>query len=243
MTKLNQIVAIEKTLKNQTNQDLTAAYHQIQKQEPLKGIARAYTPKDEEGDKLPPESTLVQITCDQVIAQVAAIMSRLIDVTATKDSANCSARADVMVDGKTLLSQVPITSLLFLEKQLIDIGTFVRKLPTLDPSEKWTFDSNKNCWATEPTDTTKTKKVLRNHVKSEATDKHPAQVETFSEDIIVGQWRTVKTSGALPSKRVAELIGRVETLQKAVKFAREAANCTEAPDVVVGAKVFGYLFA
>ncbi len=58
-------------------------------------------------------------------------------------------------------------------------------------------------------------------MKAEATDKHPAQVGVYYEDVAVGFWRTVKFSGALPAKRVGELLERVEKLQQAVKFARE----------------------
>jgi hypothetical protein len=52
----------------------------------------------------------------------------------------------------------------------------------------------------------------------------------------------VKFSGALPAKRVSELLERVEKLQDAVKFAREEANNAETTDRRVGDKVFGYLF-
>lgn len=69
--------------------------------------------------------------------------------------------------------------------------------------------------------TVRTKKVPRNHVKAEATDKHPAQVDVYYEDVPVGYWTTVKFSGALPARRVNELLDRVEKLQQAVKFARE----------------------
>ena len=130
-----------------------------------------------------------------------------------------------------------------LEKQLVDIHTFVKKLPTLDASETWKRDEAADCWATDPILTVRTKKVPRNHVKAEATDKHPAQVEVYHEDIQVGTWRTVKFSGALPAARVNELLARVEKLQEAVKFAREEANNAEAPEVKIGEAVFGFLFA
>ena len=63
------------------------------------------------------------------------------------------------------------------------------------------------------------------------------------EDIIVGYWKTVKFSGALPASRVKELLDRVDKLQQSVKYAREEANSIEAPDKRVGESVFGYLFA
>lgn len=58
----------------------------------------------------------------------------------------------------------------------------------------------------------------------------------------VGYWTTVKFSGALPAKRVNEILERVAALQTAVKFAREEANNADAVDQRIGAAVFGYLF-
>ena len=242
MAKLNQIIAVEKGIKSQSFQELTEAHHALQKPTLLSGIARTYRPKDEEGEQLPPESTRVQVRSENIIRETSHVMTRLFDVTATKDWANTRARADVIVDGNILLPQVPATYLLFLEKQLVDLHTFVKKLPVLDASETWNFDTSADCWATEPVQTTKTKKVPRNHVKAEATDKHPAQVEVYYEDVIVGYWRTVKFSGALPAKRVNELLERVEKLQQAVKFAREEANNADVEDQKLGGKVFQYLF-
>jgi hypothetical protein len=241
MARLNQIIAIEKGIKGTSFQDLTEAHHLLQKPALLSGIARTYRPKDEEGEQFPAESTRVQARAEEVIRETGAVLTKLFDVTATKDWANCKAKADVIVDGTVLLKDVPSTYLLFLEKQLTDMHTFVKKLPVLDASETWEFDPA-DCFATEPTQTVKTKKVPRNHVKAEATEHHPAQVEVYYEDVVVGYWRTVKFSGALPAKRVNEVLQRVEKLQQAVKFAREEANNLEAEDVKVGGKVFQYLF-
>lgn len=241
--KLNQVIAIEKGTKSRSLQDLTEAHHNLQKTTLLAGISRTYRPKDEEGEQLPPESTRVQIRAEDVIRSTSETLTKLFDMVATKDWANCDAKADVVVDGKVLLSQVPATYLLFLEKQLVDLHTFVKKLPVLDASESWTFDLSADCWATEPVSTLKTKKVPRNHVKAEATEKHPAQVEVYYEDVVVGTWRTIKFSGALPARRVNELLDRVEKLQEAVKFAREEANNRDVTEQKIGATVFHYLFS
>ncbi|KAB2341117.1 DUF7873 family protein [Actinomadura rudentiformis] len=241
-TKLNQIIAVEKGVKSKSFQDLTEAHHSVQKAPLLSGISRTYQPKDEEGEQLPAESTRVQVKVDDVLRDMSTSLTRLFDVTATKDWANCVARADVTVDGTTLVRDAPVTYLLFLEKQLKDLQTFVRKLPVLDAAEAWTHDASTDVWRTEPVRTVKTKKVPRNHVKAEATEKHPAQVEVYYEDVPVGYWTTVKFSGALPAKRVNELLERLEKLQNAVKFAREEANGTEVTDQRVGEAVFSYLF-
>jgi len=242
MARLNQIIAVEKGVKSRSFQELTEVHHLLQKPSMLSGISRTYRPKDEEGEQLPPESTKVQIKAEEVIKQTVEILTRLFDVTATKDWANSKATADVVVDGKTLLSKVPITYLLFLEKQLVDLHTFVKKLPVVDASETWVFDASADCWATEPVQTVRTKKIPRNHVKAEATEHHPAQVEVYYEDVTVGYWRTVKFSGALPARHVNELLERIQKLQEAVKFAREEANNLEVEDQKVGDKVFQYLF-
>jgi hypothetical protein len=243
MTKLNQIIAVEKGVKSKSYAELTQAHHDVQKQALLSGISRTYQPKDEEGEQLPPESTRVQIKAEDILRQTTANLTRLFDVTATKDWANCAARADVAVDGRTLLGDVPVSYLLFLEKQLNDLNTFIKKLPVLDAAESWSHDASTDSWKTEPVRTIRTKKVPRNHVKAEATEKHPAQVEVYYEDIPVGYWSTTKFSGALPAQRVNELSERVEKLSQAVKFAREEANGFEVTDKHVGEAVFGYLFA
>ena len=242
MPKLNQIIAVEKGVKSKSFADLTEAHQSLQKTAPLAGISRTYQPKDEEGEQLPPESTRVQIKGEEILRQVATTLTRLFDVTATKDWTNCVARADVVVDGRTIARDVPVTYLLFLEKQLTDQHTFVKKLPVLDAAESWVRDDSTDSWRTEPVRTIRTRKVPRNHVKAEATEKHPAQVEVYYEDVAVGYWTTVKFSGALPARRVNELLDRVLALQTAVKFAREEANNSDVVDQKVGAAIFGYLF-
>lgn len=242
MPKLNQIIAVEKSVKSRSFQELTEAHHALQKPALLSGISRNYRPKDEEGEQLPPESTRVQVKAEEIIQSTARILANLFDVTATKDWTNCEARADVVVGEQVLIKDAPVSYLLFLEKQLVDLNTFVRKLPVLDASESWSFDPGADCYATEPVQTVRTKKIPRNHVKAEATEKHPAQVEVYYEDVTVGYWRTVKFSGALPAQRVHELLNHIQKLQQAVKFAREEANSVEAKEQKIGEKFFNYLF-
>lgn len=242
VTTLSQIIAVTKGVKSQTLRDFTDAHRNVQKAPPLSGISRTYRPKDEEGEQLPPESTRVQLSATDVLADIAKTLTRLFDVVLTQDAANTKARADIVVDGNVLVADVPVTYLLFLEKQLTDLYTFVDKLPVLDPAERWTFSDELGAYASDPVETIRSKKILRNHVKAEATEKHPAQVEVYTEDVPVGYWTTVKQSGALPAVRVKELRERVTKLQQAVKFAREQANGMEVTDAKAGEAVFGYLF-
>lgn len=242
MTKLNQIIAVANGKKTQCQKAITEVYHKLQKDALTKGIARNYRPKDEDGDKLPAESKHVQYRVSDALAESQAAMAEMFDVIATQEYANCGAVADVTVDGKTILTKVPVTYLLFLEKQLVDVHTLVEKLPTLDPAEEWSFSDAQNCYATKPAETVRTKKIPRNHVLAEATKEHPAQVQVFTEDVVAGYWTTINYSGAVPEREKAEMLARVRRLQEAVKFAREQANSIDVQQQRVGGPVFAYLF-
>jgi hypothetical protein len=243
MPTLHQVLAAEKGVKGRAARTFTDAHHTVAKTPLLSGIARVYTPNDDDGERLPSESTPVQVKAADAVADVTAALTELFDVVLTKDAANQVATADLIVDSKVLVPAVPVTTLLFLEKQLIDIYTFVKKLPVLDPAESWSFDTGRGHYATAPVMTARSKKVMRTHVAYPATAEHPAQTTTYGEDVQVGLWTTLKFSGALPAARVAELTARVVTLQKAVTAARQAANGLEIQDRRMGDAVLGYLFA
>jgi hypothetical protein len=242
MAKLNQIIAIEKGVKSRTYGVITRIHKESQKSEPFNGFAKTFRKRDEDAEDYPPEKKKVQLIAGDVLAEVARNATELFDVTATKDWANCGARADVVVGGRVLVEQAPATYLIFLEKQLSDIRTFVEKLPTLDESEDWVKDPNSNLFKTEKITTHRTKKVQRPIVLYDATEHHPAQTQLITDDVIVGWWDTVKHSGAIPVPRKQQILDRVDKLLKAVKFARETANGIEAEDQKVGEAVFDYLF-
>jgi len=243
MTKLNQIIAIEKGVRSSVANTFTGIYHSFQKPALFAGLLKTYRPRDEEGQQLPSESQRVQLKVDDLLQEVATALTRLFDVTATKDVTNMQAAAPVVVDGVTIIQNLPVSTLLFLEKQLTDLVTVMGKIPTLDPSEEWVLDTNTGLMATVPRTTVRSAKVPRNHVKAPATDKHPAQVEVYYEDVPVGDWSTTKFSGALPQSEVNQLVARIRKLQEAVKQAREAANVTEAVDTKIGKKIFEWLLA
>lgn len=246
-TRLNQIIAIRNGVKNDTKQALTKTYHLVQKPTLVAGLTRTYNPLDEEGLRYPNEATYVQVKSEDVLKETAAHLTRLFDVEAALDWTNQKATADVIIttgtEPVTLLRDVPVTYLMFLEKQLVDIESLIRKLPALDPAERWTFDPATDTYRTDPSDIMKSTKQKRNHVLAPATDKHPAQVEVYNEDVPVGRYTLTRYSGALPAQRINRLLARVTTLLNAVKFAREQANLIEIDDPKPGRRIFDYLFA
>jgi hypothetical protein len=84
--------------------------------------------------------------------------------------------------------------------------------------------------------------VPKTHVKYEATKEHPAQVEMYMEDVWVGTWTIVKSSGAIPAATRNAMLERVRKLLDAVKAAREEANGIEVKPQKVGAAILGYVF-
>jgi len=241
MAKLNQILAIEKNVKNRHETEYTKLHQALQKTELLNGFVKTYKTKDEDGERFPPESKKVQIRADDALQKMSDSLSELFDAAAAKDATNCLAKADVVVDGVTLLKDVPATHLLFLEKRLVEMVSTMKKLPTLDDSETWTRDDNQGLWVTPLVETVKTRKITEHVVVVQPTKEHPAQVKDDTKDVVVGTWTTVKYSGALQVTRVQEIVARAEKLQKAVKYAREEANCVQAVELK-SAVLLNYLF-
>jgi hypothetical protein len=243
-TQLHQLLAVRDGARSQAEKAVTRAYHTIQKAEPLSGIQRTHERRFEEDAELPGEYKHVQVKAQTVAADFAKAMTRLLDVTAAVDYTNQHATADVVLaDGTTVIVSAPAIFLIFLEKQLVDVRTFVEKLPVLDPAIEWNEPTAPDQpYRSREVKTASTKKVMRNHVLAEATDRHPAQVQPYQEDVVSGWWSTVKLSGALPAATVAAMKDRVNALIDAVKVARGEANTTEVTDPKPGAAVFAYLF-
>src|SRR5882672_589375 len=99
MAKLNQILAIEKGIKTRVYAEFTDLHQATQKPALMNGFQKSYHPRDEEGETYPPEAQKVQHNASDVLDRVGVSLAELFDITATKDWANCTARADVIVDG------------------------------------------------------------------------------------------------------------------------------------------------
>lgn len=242
MSKLNQIIAVASGKKTQVEKTLTEVYHKIQKPELFSGISRHYQPISDDGETLPPEEKFPQVNVKSAIDTAKLAISDLVDIIATQDTANTLARADVLIDDKVVLKDVPVTHLLFLEKQVKDIQTFIGKLPTLDSSERWEFDDQTSMYRTPVVQTNRNVKQLRNHVKAVATDKHPAQVDVYQEEVKVGTWNTTKFSTCISSKDKNDFLNRTTKLIEAIKIAREVANSIDVKKVEYGDSLVEFIF-
>jgi len=239
--KQNQIIAVVQGKKSRAQKLLTES-HRGWNKEAISGISKVYTSKTEGGDILPPESKMIHLDVSKKINDTMEQVASFIDAVITQETGNTKASADVEIDEKTFLSKMPVTTLLFLDKQLVDLHTYASNLPVLPPDREWKRDDNKDCYVTDVIKSIRTQKVPKPIVKYEATAEHPAQTELFSEDVTVGTWETIYMSSAIPSRRKSDILHRIETLQDAVKIAREAANSIEVEQIHCGSKILTYIF-
>jgi hypothetical protein len=241
MARLNQVIGVEKGVKGQAQALVASLVRIVGKPGLFDGFTKTYQKRDEDTEDAPPQAQRVQHRVPHILQQLAEGLTELFDVTATKDYGNCAAKADLSVDGVTLLHEVPATYLLFLDKQLGELHAFAKSLPVLDQAEEWKWDEHREIFFTDAITTSRTKKTAKPIVLYEATDRHPAQTQLITEDVYVGDWKLVKQSGAVPDSIRRNLVRRVEKLQRAVKYAREQANMTDAVPVKAGEAVLGWL--
>lgn len=240
---LHQLIALIPKVKSR-DQATTTKHHQLHQKRPLfEGQERTYQPLDDEGDRFPSENKRVERRVREALDEVRTSKSDLFNLVRAQDAANTQAKADVSVDGEVLLREVPVTHLLFLEKQMVDLGTFVSHLPTLTSDVDWTEDENTDQFRSQPIETIKTQKVDEPIVLYEATDRHPAQTQLVTRDKPIGRWQTTRFSGALPAAKKREIMERVQQLHNAVVEARERANSFQAEkEIEEGKAVFDFLF-
>lgn len=240
--KLNQLIAVLQSVKANASKSKTEVYQLAQKGALFQGLSRTYQPREEDGFTYPPESQKLTLKVEDLIDKFSTGLYEFINLAATQDCANTEAKASVRVEQRVIIPDVPVSYLLFLEKQLQDVKTFISSLPVLSIDKDWQHDPNRGCYITSPKETVKTKKITDFVVAYEATENHPAQIKEVSKDVVEGVWSLTEFSGALPQDRVNAMLRKVDILQKAVIQAREEANGMEVQQKQFASAIFGYLF-
>jgi hypothetical protein len=186
----------------------------------------------------------VQARALDILAALRVSESQLYDITLQKDTANQSAKASVFLDGKEVLKDIPVTTLLFFEKRLEHLRTFFQMLPVLDNAEEWEWDDKAGLYRTQAVSTHRNKKVMKVLQLVPPTDKHPGQAQPYQEDVLAGFWDTVKFSTAISHTYKVHILEQLEKFIIAVKQAREVANDALVQERTgVGDALFNYLLA
>lgn len=243
MGKLHELLAVEPDLKGAAEKIIAETINTFSKKEGhFKSQMRRYQPMEEGGEQFPDENQEMVTTVAKKLEWTQKAVEKYIDAVAQKETSNTTASAVIEIDGRPLISQaLPATLLLALEGRLKQLREVYNAIPTLDPGDKWSWDDKTRTYEAEPAKSFRTKKVMKNHVKAAATEKHPAQVDVYTEDVQVGFWTTRKWSGALTPSEKADLLERVDNLIQAVKRARQRANDCEAAKTQIAGALFSYI--
>ena len=235
-TYLHQLIAVQRGVDEDTAKTLGAVKHLLSvggDQDPLTGLSRTYTPKDEGGEQQPPQTRRVQVTAEDLLGRVSAALDKMFTVKFSREEGNCNARADVTVDGHVLLTKVPVGYLMFLEAQLGQVIGLIDQVPVLNPADDWQDDApglRDGVWQSAERQTAVSRRVPQVQVLYDATKDHPAQVRPYETETTVGWWHTVKYSGQMDPKVQQAMRERAVKVQEAVRKAREQANRLETTD-------------
>jgi hypothetical protein len=241
--KLNQIIAVLPKKKANVDAAKTRVYHKIQKDpHQFMGLIKTYKPKVDGADGVPDQRKSVQYTVNQAVKDFSGCLTELMDVVYSQEESNSKARANIVIDGVTLLENVPVTFLLFLQKQCDDARTFAEKLPTLDSAHEWTYDATSDQYKSETTETNRTSREPYVIKLADPTEHHPEQAEVRERDVVIGTYKSTEFSGKIPEKVKNEMLARITKLQEAVVKAREEANLQEVDQADVGKKILQFMF-
>jgi hypothetical protein len=220
-----------------------AAYHAAQRGQGWDGFTKNYEPRDKDGLQLPPETKLVTMNAEEMWKEFTISYGKIINAAATKDYANTKAKADITVDGTTLLNDVPAPYLLWLQHALVDFRTFLGKLPVLPADESWEYDAARGHYVSKTSKSVRTEQRNKAIVLYPHSEHHPAQTQLVKETEIVGDWTTTKFHGGMRADDKKRLLARTQKLLSAVQEALAEANSMKADTVEPFSTLFDYITA
>lgn len=246
MGKLHQLLAVHdsaQTMFKKVNEEAISTF--TKKQNLFEGISSSTVSKLDSLDPLYPkfpDSTHYVPVAENVESKLNYVFAEAVkyfDINYQIDLANCEARSDIILDGNTIATNIPATTLLFLENKFKSVRGVIEAVPTLDPAIQWTPDGvlYRMPEASKPVIDT----VPEHTQVAPATDKHPAQIAVVNKTYIRGITKITGLSGRITVNRKSELLAKCDKIINACKQARQRANDVEHPTVVVGQKMFDYL--
>jgi hypothetical protein len=232
-SKLHEVLAVEGELEGVNKATLQEATHTFKaKADHFLGHVKSYQAfNDDDADRLAPENKETVTSVSDKLGYVFGHISRYLDAVYQKERTNQTAKADIVLqDGTVLATDVPATFLLGLETKIRQWREMLMEIPTLAPGIAWKKDESrgKGTYVTEhPVETRRTKKTVQHKILVEATQHHPAQIEKWNEDVAIGKFITTTWCTMFSPAEKSAVLARVDELARAVKQARQRANCAE----------------
>lgn len=237
MAKLHELLAVEADKNNIATKLLDESKATLSKKpDHFRGFTKTLTYfAPERAAENGEDTKLVVSTVDENLGYTFVHVSDYFDVILQKELTNQTANADLVVNGIVVAKSLPATFLLGMETRLKGLRAVFEVIPTLPPAINWQADANAGDghYRGPVTMVPKTEKQVKFVTLAPATEKHPAQVKDWTEDVPVAKIETVEFSGMWTVEQKADALDRLDVLLQSVKKARQRANMAE----VVGGKI------
>ena len=244
---MHELLAVEETLVGRANAIVEETIHSFKQKavELYTGAIKTYKPLDDnDHDLVPPVSREIVDSVPAKLEYTAEKVSEEYDFLLQKELTNQSAKADLVIGGKTLATGLPVNFLLTLERRLEKFRALLNDAPTLPNGIKWVPDPQhgEGFYKLETAEISyRTRKVAVPVVLYEATDKHPAQVKESERSDTVGTYTEMKFDSRITTAFKSELLDRMDVLLQEVKKAIRRANQIDVVERVVGEQIFDFL--
>lgn len=245
--KLHELLAVETNRQTQTNKvraDLAKTFES--KRHLFEKVEIRFTPNTEGAQVVTEQQSDLQTTVTKELEWLQPHIAQALDLEYQIAETNMSARADVILEnGTILLTGVPATSLLELQKRMGELLDLAKAIPTLDPAKGFQPDTaaGAGIYQARLVRKDRTKKVPKVFVRYEATKEHPAQTEMVHEDVVTGTIEQQEWSGLMTPANKALILDRIEELTRAIRAARSRANEAEVDRTKkIGNQLLSYIF-
>ena len=240
--KLFQHIASEKELSAQVNVIEKETLKVFDGSSLFQGLTKTFVPLVEGLPVLPGEQKEVVTTVGKRLRYHVGFSAKMFDYELTRDTANQAARADLVIDGKVVASNLPVTFLLSAETRMRAQRDIFAKMPALDMSRKWEKAGDEQ-WKHGPNFINREEKKTESVVLYPHTDHHPAQVKEVVTAKVVARFDITDFSGAVHPGLKAAILERMDKVIEALKAARLRANELEVEEQAIGATLFDYILS
>ena len=246
---LHEILAVEKSLAESSNHVIKDTVKNLADRRTLfEGTVKTHQIFEDLKQHLvqATENKEIQSTVNEQLDYMAASVAKYYDVVLQKESANQTARADIIIDNHVLATDIPAIVLLGLESKLLSLVAVYNAIPTLDSAKSWTpavgYAKPNVFVGTFPEE--RQHGIVSKEWKeiSPATANHPAQLKEVEAASVIGKYTITSFSASLTSEDKAARIARLQSLIRAVKEARQRANNVEVTSFPgFGEAIFNYI--
>lgn len=228
-SKLHEVLSVESSLEKSSRQRSDESIRTFSKDNLFKGSTKRLSMFNEEDKHLETvDHQELVTTVDENLEYLMGSIDKYWSTVLVKERTNQHTTADIVLEDGTILAEnLPATFLLGLETKLGNLRKVYEAIPTLAPGIKWIEDKMDKAGIFKNANDTvvfKSKKDVEFRIAYEATEHHPAQVESLENTVNVGKYSTTSTCGMLAPVDKASRLSKLDEVLHAIKKARMRAN-------------------